>query len=253
MDPIMALAREHNLKVIEDCAQAHGATYKGRPCGSLGDAAAWSFCQDKIMTTGGEGGMLTLNDEKLWKRGWAYKDHGKSYDTTHEKPTRVGFRWLHEDFGTNWRMTEMQAAIGRVQLRKLPEWIRKRRENASVLDKRLGQLPIVRVPEPGPDFGHAFYKLHYFIRPELLAEGWTRDRILEACSERGIPCRYGICGEIYMEKAFEKNGLRPAERLPVAKMLGEQSLMFMVHPTLSSVEMNDLADRMETLLAEASK
>jgi dTDP-4-amino-4,6-dideoxygalactose transaminase len=253
MDPIMDLAREHDLKVIEDCAQAHGATYNGRPCGSLGDIAAWSFCQDKIMTTGGEGGMITLSDEALWKKAWAYKDHGKSYDTTHEKPTSVGFRWLHEDFGTNWRMTEMQAAIGRVQLRKLPEWTKKRRENASVLNERFSQIPLLRVPVPGPDIGHAFYKLHEYVRPELFADGWTRDRILTICGEQGIPCRYGICGEIYMEKAFEKAGLRPAERLPVAKMLGEQSLMFMVHPTLSPVEMNDVADRVIVVLDEASR
>ncbi len=251
MDPIMALAREHNLKVIEDCAQAHGATYKGRPCGSLGDIAAWSFCQDKIMTTGGEGGMITLNDEAVWKKGWAYKDHGKGYDVTHTKPTRVGFRWLHEDFGTNWRMTEMQAAIGRIQLQKLPEWTKKRRANAAVLNDRFAQNSLVRVPTSGTDFGHAYYKLHEFICPEILAQDWTRDRILETCSQEGIPCMYGICGEIYLEKTFEKHGLRPSERLPNAKQLSDTSLMFLVHPTLDLNHMNDLADRVEAVLDQA--
>ena len=205
------------------------------------------------MTTGGEGGMLTLNDEELWKKGWAYKDHGKSYDEVHRQPPPDGYRWQHEDFGTNWRMTEMQAAIGRVQLRKLPTWIEKRRENVSVLNERFSQIPLLHIPMPGPDFGHVFYKHHVFIRPELLAEGWTRDRILAICWDRNIPCRNGICGEIYMEKAFEKAGLRPKERLPVAKMLGERSLMFMVHPTLSTGDMNDVADRIGEVIEEATK
>ena len=83
MDPILELAAEHGLKVVEDCAQAHGARYKGRPVGSIGDIAAFSFCQDKIMTTGGEGGMVTTNDDALWERAWSFKDHGKSYDAVY--------------------------------------------------------------------------------------------------------------------------------------------------------------------------
>lgn len=253
MDPIMELAREHGLAVIEDCAQCHGATYKGRPCGSLGDIAAWSFCQDKIMTTGGEGGMLTLNNEQWWERAWSFKDHGKSFDAVYRRPAPDGYRWLHEDFGTNWRMTEVQAAIGRIQLKKLPEWIAARRRNAKALIERFTKVPLLRVPVPMPDFGHAFYKLHVFIRPELLREGWTRDRILATCRDQGIPCLNGVCGEIYLEKAFEKAGLQPAKRLPVARELGETSLMFMVHPTLSETDMHDVADRMEQVLQMASR
>ena len=122
MDPIMDLATKHNLFVIEDCAQAHGARYKGRSVGSIGHAGAWSFCQDKIMTTGGEGGMVTCNDKALWSRMWSFKDHGKSWSAIYEKDHPPGFRWLHESFGTNWRMTEMQGAIGRIQLARMPQW-----------------------------------------------------------------------------------------------------------------------------------
>ena len=117
MDEIMDLANEFNLSVIEDCAQAHGSKYKGKPVGSIGHIGCWSFCQDKIMTTGGEGGMVTTNDESLWRKMWAYKDHGKSYEAVYEREHPEGFRWLHESFGTNWRMTEMQAVIGRIQLK----------------------------------------------------------------------------------------------------------------------------------------
>ena len=111
---------ERGIKVVEDCAQAHGATYKGRPIGSLGDVAAFSFCQDKIMTTAGEGGMVTTNSDELWNTMWSLKDHGKSYDAVYHREHAPGFRWLHESFGTNWRLTEIQSAIGRLQLRKLP-------------------------------------------------------------------------------------------------------------------------------------
>jgi dTDP-4-amino-4,6-dideoxygalactose transaminase len=122
MDPIMSLAQVHDFKVIEDCAQAHGAQYKGRSLGSIGHIGAWSFCQDKIMTTGGEGGMVTTNDEALWRTMWSYKDHGKSYEAVYERQHPPGFRWLHESFGTNWRMLEMQAAIGRIQLKRMSDW-----------------------------------------------------------------------------------------------------------------------------------
>ena len=98
MDGLMALADSHGLVVIEDCAQAHGARYHDRPVGDLGHIAAFSFCQDKIMTTGGEGGMLVTNDEAIWEKVWAAKDHGKSYEAVFERehPPGFGFRWLHE-------------------------------------------------------------------------------------------------------------------------------------------------------------
>jgi dTDP-4-amino-4,6-dideoxygalactose transaminase len=130
MPALMDLARQHGLVVIEDCAQAHGASIDGRPVGAFGDAAAFSFCQDKILTTGGEGGLLALDDEGAWRRSWAFKDHGKSYEAVYEREHPNGFRWLHESFGTNWRMLEVQAAIGRLQLRKLPGWSARRRELA---------------------------------------------------------------------------------------------------------------------------
>ena len=204
------------------------------------------------MTTGGEGGMITLNDDAMWEEAWTYKDHGKSYDAIYRRPAPEGYRWLHEDFGTNWRLTEMQSVLGRIQLQRMPEWKALRARNAGILAQRFGANPFLRVPLPGADFDHAYYKFHVFIRPEQLKPGWTRDRILSECDARGIPCRNGVCGEIYMEKAFEKAGLRPKERLPVARELGETSLMFMVHPTLSEAHMHDMADRMSAVFAEAT-
>jgi dTDP-4-amino-4,6-dideoxygalactose transaminase len=249
MDPIVELAREHGVKVVEDCAQAHGAAYKGHPVGSLGDIAAFSFCQDKIMTTGGEGGMLTTNDKELWEKAWSFKDHGKIFDAVYNRPHPPGFRWLHESFGTNWRLTEMQSAIGRVQLTKLPGWIETRRQNASKLTECFSSVPSLRVTIPPVEIGHAYYKYYTFVRPERLKQGWNRDRVMAAMIAEGIPCFSGSCGEIYLEKAF--NGLAPRERLPVARIIGETSLTFLVHPTLSDADMADTCRAIMKVFAHA--
>lgn len=253
MDEILALAREHGLKVIEDCAQAHGATYKGRPVGSFGDVAAWSFCQDKIMTTGGEGGMLTTNDPTIWERAWSYKDHGKSYDAVYHWAHPPGYRWLHESFGTNWRMTEMQSAIGRVALRKVPQWVQKRRRNAALLIERLQSIPELRVPIPPAHIGHAYYRFYVYVRPEMLKPDWSRDRVMVEINEAGIPCTVGSCSEVYLEKSFQQAGLYPPHRLPVARKLGETSLAFLVHPTLDEAHMQDTAQVVAKVMERARR
>ena len=233
MDPLLELARGYGLKIIEDCAQAQGASYKGRPVGSLGDVAAFSFCQDKIMTTGGEGGMLTTNDPELWQRAWAYKDHGKDYDTVFCGGSGGAFRWLHHSFGTNWRMTEMQAAIGRIALRKVPEWVVRRQHNAAILTETFRNIRGLRITVPPADRMHAYYKYYTFVEPDILPGDMTRDAIITAINDAGIPCFSGSCSEIYREKAFVIAGLSPCHRRPVARRLGETSLMFLVHPTLT--------------------
>ncbi|MDD2685728.1 MAG: DegT/DnrJ/EryC1/StrS aminotransferase family protein [Gallionella sp.] len=232
MDAIMTFADERGIKVIEDCAQAHGATYRGKPVGSFGHAAAFSFCQDKIISTGGEGGLLVTNDDALWEKAWAYKDHGKSFDAIYHHQHPHGFRWIHETFGTNWRMTEMQAAIGRIQLRKLPEWVSRRRSNAALLSEGFAKIDGLRVTQPSVEIGHAYYKYYVFIEPEKLQPDWTRDRIMQEINAMGVPCYSGSCGEIYLERAFDGTVSRPEKRLMAAKKLGETSLMFLVHPTL---------------------
>ena len=251
MDEIMALAKQHNLWVIEDCAQAHGANYKGQPVGSIGHVGAWSFCQDKIMTTGGEGGMVTTNDKVLWQKMWEYKDHGKNYDSIYHKQHPPGFRWLHDSFGTNWRMMEMQAVIGRIQLKKMADWTKIRTQNAKILRDALtqfaGEQQFLRIPDiefhqvMGSDSVHAYYKYYVYVRPENLPENISRDSILNALNEKKIPCFSGSCSEIYLEKAFDNHPSRPNARLTVARELGETSLMFLIHPTLTTTEMQTIA------------
>lgn len=253
MDPIGELARAHGLKIIEDCAQAHGATYKGRPVGSLGDMAAFSFCQDKIMSTGGEGGMVTTNDPELWRRAWSYKDHGKSQTMALQQPAMPGFRWLHTEFGSNFRLTELQAALGRLQLRKLPAWVAQRRRHAALLSARLHGIAALQLPEPQAHLGHAFYKYYVMLRPERLRPGWSRDRILAELQAAGIPSFTGSCPEIYREQAFVAAGLAPACPLPNAQRLGTTSLMFLVHPTLSEAAVRLVGDRLAAIVTAASR
>lgn len=252
MDPIMALAAGHDFKVIEDCAQAHGAHYKGRPVGSIGDVGAWSFCQDKIMTTGGEGGMVTTNDRKLWSLMWSLKDHGKSWEAVYEREHAPGFRWLHERFGTNWRMMEVQAVIGRIQLRRMADWQRVRLANAQRIWARASGLHGLRVPEVAENSRHAGYKCYVFVEPLALKPGWDRDRIQNEIMARGIPCYSGSCSEVYLEKAFDGTPYRPADRLPVAKDLGETSLMFLIHPTLTAVELERSCDVLAEVMGQAA-
>jgi dTDP-4-amino-4,6-dideoxygalactose transaminase len=253
MDPIMDLAKAHELFVVEDCAQAHGALYKGRPVGGLGHAAAFSFCQDKILTTGGEGGMLVTNDPGVWKRVWSKKDHGKSYDEVYGRDHAPGFRWLHSGFGTNGRMTEMQAAIGRQQLPRLSEWNQKRRANADLLDEGFGRIPALRILETPQNCVPARYKYYAFIRPEMLEPGWDQGTIRNAINAEGVPCFGGSCSEIYREKAFQGTDMEPVERLSVARQLGETSLMFLVHPTLGEPEMQDTIDAVAKVFQVASR
>lgn len=242
MDAIMALAREHNLKVLEDCAQAHGAFYRARPVGVFGDASSFSFCQDKIITTAGEGGLLATNDPELWERSWSFKDHGKTWESVYEREHGIGFRWLHDRFGTNWRLTEIQAAIGRVQLRKLSHWVERRRRNAAIFFERLGALPLLRLPTVPSHIEPAYYRVYAYVRPEALRSGWSRDRIMTTIAESGVPCFVGSCSEIYRERAFVGTGWVPAEPLPVAARLGETSLAFLVHPTLKGQHIHQMCD-----------
>jgi dTDP-4-amino-4,6-dideoxygalactose transaminase len=251
MDEIMDLARESSLKVIEDCAQAHGATYKGRPVGSLGDIAAFSFCQDKIITTAGEGGMIVLDSDELFEQAWGYKDHGKSYDAVYRQEHGLGFRWLHESFGSNWRLTEIQSAVGRLQLQKLPRWVEIRRDHATMLNEAFAELPGLRVTLAPAHIGHAYYKYYAFVRPDSLRATWNRDRILAEIVARGVPCFVGSCSEIYLEKAFPSEW-RPKSRLPIARELGETSLMFLVHPTLRTEDLAVTCDVVKQVMQEAT-
>ena len=248
MDEIIELANEFNLYVIEDCAQAHGAKYKSKPVGSIGNIGCWSFCQDKIMTTGGEGGMVTTNDKSLWSKMWSYKDHGKSYKAVYEQKHPDGFQWLNESFGTNWRMTELQGVIGRIQLKRMSNWHSNRISNALKIWNTAKQCKGLRVSSIPDYIEHAVYKCYVFIKLEELKNGWGRDKIIKEINELGVPCYAGVCPEVYLEKAFDNSGFRPKQRLANAKELAQTSLMFLVHPTLTKNEIQQTCDAITSVM-----
>lgn len=251
MTAIMELARDANIAVIEDCAQAHGARHHGRSVGTFGDVGAWSFCQDKIMTTGGEGGMVTTDDPAIWSDMWSFKDHGKSWEAVYERQHPPGFRWVHDSFGTNWRMLEVQAVIGRIQLKRMESWTSERTRNARALAEVLRDFEVIRVPEvPGTDI-HAYYRLYAYVEPAALRDGWSRDRIVAEIVARGTPCFQGSCSEVYREAAFSGTGLAPADPLPTARELGETSLAFLTHPGIKESELDAMRSSIAATLREA--
>lgn len=254
MPTILDLAANHNICVIEDCAQAHGARVGGQSVGSFGDVGAWSFCQDKIISTGGEGGIVTTDDDDLWNRMWSFKDHGKSWEAVYERNHRPGFRWLHDGFGTNWRMLEVQAAIGSLQLKKVEAWVERRRVIAARLREMLKPFAAaIRCPEPEGDLIHSHYRQYAYVRPQGLRDGWDRDRIVAEANARKLALFHGSCSEVYMERAFDGTDWRPQSRLPVARDLGETSLMFLTHPTITDEQMASFVHHMSDILAMASR
>jgi dTDP-4-amino-4,6-dideoxygalactose transaminase len=252
MDEIMSLADNFKLKVIEDCSQAHGAKYKGKALGAIGHIGIWSFCQDKIITTGGEGGMVTTNDTLLFETMWSYKDHGKSREETNNIPLSSRFRFIHKNFGTNWRMMEMQAAIGLIQLDRIAEWNQRRNKIAKKIEEECSKHALFRIQYVPEYINHAYYRFYTFINPEYLASAWSRDRIIDEIRTRGIPCFQGACPEIYLEPVFENSGFKPADRLPVAQELGETSLAFLVHPTITDQELDIILFNLKEVFTAAS-
>lgn len=252
LDAIRKFCDKKGIYLVEDCAQSHGAKYKGKPAGSFGDVACFSFCQDKIISTGGEGGLLATNNEKIWRKAWRLKDHGRNHQKMFTRKDSCDFIWSVEDFGTNYRMTEMQAAIGRSMLAKLDAWVSKRRELSHILNQGFSKLEQLRVTIPSPEIYHAYYKYYVFVKPRALAPGWNRDRIVRALIRAGVPCGTGVCPEIYLEKAFVKyrNSYAGTKqpRLPVARELGQTSIMFQVHPSLSKTNMQSIIEEMEKIV-----
>ena len=238
MSKIMNIARKNNLKVIEDCAQAHGASYKDKKVGSIGDIGCWSFCQDKIMTTGGEGGMITTNNKELWSTMWSYKDHGKSWDLVNKKSSESGFKWVHTSLGTNLRLTELQSAIGRIQLGRMQDWNNKRTLNANKISAAVLGLDIFRIPKVAKDIKHAWYKYYLFINSNKLKESWNKQRVISRLNDLGIPCFEGSCPEVYLEEVFKRSEYKQEGRLKNAKLLGETSIMLLLHPTLTTSDID---------------
>ena len=261
LDPIVQFAKEKKLYLIEDCSQAHGAIYKGKKVGSFGDIATWSFCQDKIISTGGEGGMISTNNKKLWLTCWSIKDHGKNYNSVFYKKHKTGFRWLHDNLGSNYRMTEMQAAIGRIQLKNLDNQLKIRNAIANIYLNKLKDYYQKYHLLQKPDFKcqtcpfkqnekkcnkclHAFYRLNLFINKNKIKQ----IKLIEQLNKNKINCSVGSCPEIYREKIFKKLKLYPKQRLLNAKLLGESSIMFPIDPNRSMAKVKTEINSIKKIL-----
>lgn len=248
IEGLMALAAPRGIKVIEDCAQAHGAMIGGRSVGGFGDAAAFSFCQDKIISTGGEGGYLSIRDEAAAEWAWSFKDHGKNRAKMAAPTTNPGvFKWVHDQVGTNWRLTGPQAAIGLAQLAKLDDWTEARARNAAIWTGALAGVNGLTVPRPGPGLRHACYKHYFYLdAPEGEAER-LRSAILQRASADGLRVFSGSCSEMYREQAFAD---LPAPDCPVARRMGGNALMVEVHPTLRPDLVARRAGRLAAIIAQ---
>ena len=251
MEMITAFASQYGLKVIEDCAQAHGAADNGRQVGGLGDVGCFSFCQDKIITTGGEGGMVVTDNAAVYRKMWSYRDHGKDFIRTQAPDPAPGFKWLVDSFGTNGRLTEMQSAIGLLQLRKLPGWVARRRENAAAMALAVDGIAGVSVGRPGAASTHAYYRQTLFVDPAALRPGWSRDRICAALDGQGIPARIGACPDISQEQAFAKSGFTGQPPHPLAQASAARSIALPVHPTLTDEDIDFITTAVRDTLRDA--
>ena len=253
MDRICELAKSYGLYIIEDCSQAHGAKINNKNVGSFGDIATWSFCQDKIISTGGEGGMLSTNNLKFFTKVWSFKDHGKNQEKIYSKSNNYSFKWIHDNFGSNFRLTEMQSSIGRSQLKKLNDWISLRNRNAKILISYLSEFKQIRVPIPSENKLHAYYKFYCYVNENCFLSNWNRERFICELNSAGFPAFSGSCSEIYLEKCFKDFGLSPENSLKNASILGETSIMFLVHPTITHDQMHLYAKQILSIFRKALK
>ncbi len=251
MDEICSLALKYNIKIIEDCSQAHGAKINGKSVGSFGDVSTWSFCQDKIISTGGEGGMLTTNSKEIYDFVLSYIDHGKTQESIKRNKSTKGYKWVHDRFGNNFRLTEMQSQIGIIQLKKISKWIKIRERNSYILYKKISGLNLVRIPFPKKNIQHAWYKFYFYLNTEFISSKWNRDRIIQEINKKNMPAFHGGCSEIYLENCFRNKGLGPNKRLNVAKELGDTSIMLLVHPTIDEENMLIYANIVYEILSKA--
>ncbi len=203
MDPLMAFAKKHNLKVIEDNAEAFGGYYKGRKTGTIGHAAACSFCQNKTFTTGGEGGMLTTDDEELAWQARGFRDHGYNVkERLNLLALEQKLPYIHNRVGWNYRMTEMQSAIGLAELERMDDWnMPRRKRNAHILMDALGELPQVKyMPIDTEDRQNGWFVCAFSLDIENM--GCDIAQFVEAAGAEGAPCWKVFWPQCHTESAF---------------------------------------------------
>ena len=231
MYAIKNFARKNNLKIIEDCSQAHGASINNKEVGSFSDVSTWSFCNDKIISTLGEGGIISTNNKKIYKFCKKYINHG----TTLKKiQNQEKFIYNKDLFGTNLRLTEIQSFAGLEQLKCLKQTQKKRQKIAKDYLKLISKYKKYFFSYyPPKQIRSAWYRFYFFIKPNVRNHKKIRLDIIRDLIIRNLRCFSGSCPEIYLEKSFKKLKNFKIKRLKNCKILGETSLALDVNHTLN--------------------
>ena len=246
MSKIKRITNKNKIKIIEDCSQAHGASINGKQVGSFGDIATWSFCNDKIISTLGEGGMISTNNKKIFEFSKRYINHGS---VVRKKKNSEKFEYNKDYFGTNLRLTEIQSYSGSYQLKNLKS-IQKKREKISKDYFKLISMyqNYFDVYYPSSDIKSAWYRFYFFIKKDIKFNKKLRFKIIQKFKKKKLKCFTGSCPEIYLEKAFKNFTLHKSKRLNNCKILGETSLALDVNHTLSNIQHKNNLNKMKSIL-----
>ena len=224
MKEIIKISKKNKIKIIEDCSQAHGAKIDSNKVGSFGDVSVWSFCNDKIMSTLGEGGMISTNNKKIYEIAWSLKDTGKNFKKFYKKNKNIGFQWLHDSIGTNARLTEIQSFSGLFQLKYLDTMLQQRKQNANYIINRLKKFTFLKFPILPKNYHHSYYRLNFLINNNSNIKKISRNIVLKDLKDK-IFIREGSCPEIYNEKYFKN---KYDFFCPNAHYIGKNSLSLQV-------------------------
>ena len=238
MKNLVKICKKNKIKLIEDCSQAHGAKIKNKSVGTFGDFGTWSFCNDKIISTGGEGGMITTNSYKNYQNIWSLKDHGKNKKKYFNISSNYSFRYLHDNFGSNFRLTEMQSAIGNTQLLLLKERLKIRKKNANQYMKNLKNCRSIIIPNIPKEITHSFYRLYLRLDFKFIKKNWNKDQIINRLNKIGFDCSEGSCSEIYNELCFRNSKYKVKNRLQNSSELSKTSFALKVDHTISISTIN---------------
>ena len=247
---IKKIIKNSQIKIIEDCSQAHGAKIKNKPVGCFGTIGIWSFCYDKIISTGGEGGMISTNSKTIYSKIWSLKEIGKDYNKFYKNRKSINFPYIHDHVGTNARMTEVQSLIGRYQLKNLDSYIRIRNRNALILSSYLNDIKKINIPVIPKNITHAFYRYTITIQSELKNPSNIRNNIIRKIISKKIFCNVGGCPEIYNEKPFNLD-LNASKNIKVANIIGKTSISFLVDNTISIKNMNVIGKKIRIILIKS--
>ncbi len=248
---ISNFAKKNNISLIEDCSQAHGASVKNRKVGSFGRISVFSFCNDKIISTGGEGGIVLTNEKQLYRKVYEYKDHGK--DFKQQNKFLLNYNYIHNTFGTNYRITEFQSCLGRIQLKKLNKNLRTRNFIAKSIYKLSNKFPILfREPIFNKDNYNAYYVCYLFLNKNGIKKNININKIINTLRNSGIICSIGACPELYKEKVF-KNYTKKNYFLKNTRNLSNKTICLNINQNFSKNFLKLYLEKLKNVFTEIQR